>query len=504
MEKILVAAFLILLLPFLSNTPSLAGVIEPDLEVVLTKTGTEQEIPVILTLSEKVDLTLFKEKDKKLLRSNLIKALKQKAYATQAPINLFLVGKGVNQIRSLWTINGLLIKARPEVIRELADQPKVERIRLDQIQRFRDGFRGIRTHGPRSMRSNAHSPQVSLESKGSPLGELRILSPSAKPEWNLDLIRAPELWKKGFTGKGVVVASMDTGIDLLHPDLKNKWRGGSNSWFDPFGEHEIPFDSSGHGTQTMGIMVGGYAGGTAIGIAPGAQWMAVKLFNDAGQTSLGVWHFGFQWLLDPDGVPETNDSPDIVNLSWGFNRNVNQCNPEFLEDIRVLKTARVAVIFAGGNEGPNPSTSLSPANYSGSISVGAIDMALNMANFSSRGPSACDGSAYPHIVAPGVNVKTTDLTFGGISPAPYATVTGTSFAAAHISGVVALLISAFPDLMVSELESVLKQSVLGLDKGGVDNTYGYGLVNTIEAYHYLLPMIEETDLHVDRTKEKGR
>jgi len=481
MKRIVVSALLIFLFLLLINTPARAGVISPELEETLVKTGTEQEIPVIITLKDKVDLTLFKDEDKGLLRSKLIKALREKADSTQVPIKAFLDERGVKQIRSLWAINGMLFKATPHVIREVADQPNIERIRLDQIQRFRDRFRGIRKHS-QGLRSKARTPPKKIDIPS----ESQVISADAKAEWNLSAIHASELWSKGPTGQEVVVANLDTGVDFDHPDLKSKWRGGKNSWFDPYGEHKTPFDANGHGTQTMGIMIGGFAGGTAIGVAPGAKWIAVKIYNDAGQTSLGHCHLGFQWLLDPDDNPEIDDLPDIVNFSWGFNQYVNQCNPEFLEDIRILKAAQIAVVFAGGNEGPGSSTSLSPANHVDSLSVGAIDQSLKTSPFSSRGPSACDSSIYPKVIAPGVSIRTTDLTLRGSFPNSYATVTGTSFAAAHASGAMALLKSAFPQLTISEIESALKESAQDLGEPGADNTYGHGMINLMAAYDYLL------------------
>ena len=481
MKKLVPALLLSFLLILLSSLISYSAVISPEIETTLARTGTEQEIPVIITLKDKVDLTLFKDGDKDLLRPKLIKALLEKADSTQTPIKAFLAERGVKQIRSLWAINGVLFKATPRVIREVAEQPNIERIRLDQIQTFRDRFRGIRKYSPR-LRSKVRTPPKKIDIPS----ESPVISADAKSEWNLSAIHASELWSKGPNGQGVVVANLDTGVDFDHPDLKSKWRGGKNSWFDPYGEHETPFDANGHGTQTMGIMIGGHAGGTAIGVAPGAKWIAVKIYNDSGQTSLGHCHLGFQWLLDPDGNPETDDSPDTVNFSWGFNQYTNKCVNEFDEDVRVLKAAQVTVIFAGGNEGPHPSTSLSPANHIGSLSVGAIEKSMHIATFSSRGPSACDGGVYPTLVAPGVIVKTADLTFNGVFPNSSATVTGTSFAAAHVTGAMALLKSAFPHLTISELESALRESAQDLGETGADHIYGYGMINLMAAYDYLL------------------
>ena len=126
--------------------------------------------------------------------------------------------------------------------------------------------------------------------------------------------------------------------------------------FDTYNIHQQPYDASGHGTQTMGIIVGGNYGGTSIGVAPEAKWVGVKIFDDRGEARLSNIHQAFAWLLDPDGNPDTDDIPDIVNNSWGFNY-VNQCDNEFQEDIELLKNVDVAVGFSAGNSGPYLSSS---------------------------------------------------------------------------------------------------------------------------------------------------
>jgi bacillopeptidase F len=287
------------------------------------------------------------------------------------------------------------------------------------------------------------------------------------------------MWDAGYDGTGTVVASMDTGVDYLHPDLAAAWRDGSNSWFDPNGEHSTPYDASGHGTQTTSLMVGGDAGGHSIGVAPGAQWIAVKIFNDAGFASLSAIHQGFQWLLDPDGKPRTNDIPDVVNNSWGFPNLVGQCYTEFSYDIEVLKAAGIAVVFSAGNRGSLGNES--PADNSASFAVGSVDSSLNVAASSSRGPSACDNSFFPEVVAPGVSVRSADLTFGGVFPDSYASVSGTSFAAPHAAGTIAMLRQANPDTSVAELEQALTSTALDLGAAGADNVSGYGIIDAVAA-----------------------
>jgi serine protease AprX len=250
----------------------------------------------------------------------------------------------------------------------------------------------------------------------------------------------------------------------------------------------LPFDSSGHGTQTLGLIVAGRADGTAIGVAPRAQWIAVKIFDDAGEARSSGIHQGYQWLLDPDGNPATDDAPHIVNNSWGLEDRANQCVDEFQQDIRALRRAGIAVVFAGGNDGPNndgpsPPSSVSPANNRGTFAVGAVARSLVIGSTSSRGPSPCDGGIYPEAVAPGVAVRTTDLSLSGAPQ--YTSISGTSAAAPHVSGAMALLLSADPSLPLSRLERLLKSTARDLGKARADNVYGYGLIDVFAAYNVL-------------------
>ncbi len=274
-------------------------------------------------------------------------------------------------------------------------------------------------------------------------------------ESNISLIRAPELWGLGYAGQGIVVATMDTGVDATHPDLAFRWRGGSNSWFDPNGEHSTPADVDGHGTSTMGVILGGNADGSYIGVAPEARWIAVKIFNDAGTASTSAILQGFDWLLDPDGNPATDDAPHVVNNSWGFEEVPDLCDATVLylrDAVALLKAAGIAVLFPAGNTGPDPYSSVAPASYPQSFAVGSVGTMTSettVSDFSGRGPSACDGTIYPELVAPGFYVKTTGLT----AEAPYYYVTGTSIAVPHAAGAMALLLSAFPDTRIDELEA---------------------------------------------------
>ncbi|MBT0653144.1 S8 family serine peptidase [Geomobilimonas luticola] len=429
--------------------PAVAGTVAPPLRTALATLGPDDDVPVIIKLTGTVNLETINDREKSVRRSKIVTSLRESAAVSQKQLATFLRNNRTKKIRQLWIINGLAVTVPASLVDEIAQFPGVAAVMPDGV-----------THAP-------------VTSYGA----------AAEPEWNIAAIHARNIWNLGYTGQGVVVANMDSGVNLDHPDLQGRWRGGTNSWFDPNGEHAVPADVDGHGTQTMGIMVGGDAGGSFIGVAPGARWIAVKIFNDAGDASDSVIHEGFQWLLDPDGDPATNDAPDVVNISWGFKDPTHGCITEFQPDVQALKAAQIALSFSAGNDGPNPATSLSPANYAESFAVGAVDAAHTIAGFSSRGPSAC-GGIYPNVVAPGVNVLSSGLNTG-IPGAEYAVVSGTSFAAPHVAGAMALLLSAVPSLDVSMLEAALMNSATDLGSGGPDNAYGNGLIELSGAYRFL-------------------
>ncbi len=344
-----------------------------------------------------------------------------------------------------WVFNGISVTAVSAVIQELANRPEVASITADATDII-------------------------------PVGTVNQATPSD----NLAAIHVPELWNLGDYGQGVVVANMDTGVDLSHPELNSRWRGGSDSWYDPYNQHPTtPTDISGHGTWTMGVMVAGDASGTALGVAPGAKWIAVKIFNDSGTATATAIHLGFQWLLDPDGNPATPDAPQVVNNSWSYG--TPGCNLEFQNDLKALRLVGILPVFSAGNYGPTASTSVSPANYPDAFAVGAVDNSGTIQSFSSRGPSACGETStiYPEVVAPGVSITTTDL-YG-----LYTQQSGTSLSAPHVTGILALLISAFPSISTESQSAAVLNSALDLGLPGPDNDYGYGMIDGLAAYNWL-------------------
>jgi subtilisin family serine protease len=404
-------------------------------------------LDVLVVLRHQARLPAGPSASRSARRTAVIRALRSAADVYQAPLVALLARRKrqglVDTARPFWILNGLQVVAVPSVIYELAALPAVQEIRAN----------------------------ATIQAPAAPAGA------TAPTEPNVALVNAPALWERGYDGHGIVVASMDTGVDATHPDLAARWRGGSNSWYDPNGQHPTtPTDVSGHGTWTTGVMVGGDAGGTTVGVAPGAQWIAAKIFDDRGVATTARIHAAFQWLLDPDGNPSSDDAPNVVDESW--NMSGSGCQLEFQLDLHALRAAAILPVFAAGNRGPNAATSVSPGNNPDAFAVGGTDLGDAIDPSSSRGPSACGQTIYPSLTAPGVTIHTTDL-YGY-----YTTQTGTSLAAPHVTGGLALLLSALPNLSAEQQESALRSGAVDLGASGADNVFGSGRLDLLNALNW--------------------
>ncbi|MEV4809356.1 S8 family serine peptidase [Micromonospora avicenniae] len=325
-----------------------------------------------------------------------------------------------------------------------------------------------------------------------PAGITRGTDPAPSgPEWNIRRIGADRVWTQlGVTGTGVVVGSSDSGVDGRHPALAEGFRGGDDSWFDPWDGTRSPTDSGGHGTHTLGSAVGR----DGIGVAPGAQWVGcVNLARNLGSPA----HYldCLQFMLAPfpaGGDPFTagrpERAPDILTNSWGC-PGIEGCDLGVLRPATAaLDAAGIFVVAAAGNTGPwCGSVDDPPAPYPDVLTVGAVDDRDRVAEFSSRGP-APGGAAKPDVVAPGVGVRSA-MPGGG-----YGTLDGTSMATPQVAGVVALMWSANPALIgdVARTRQLLRDTATPAQPtyrsrnpsdacGGDANITGDGLVDAYAA-----------------------
>ncbi len=441
----LILAFIVLLgIIFLGSARTQIGRIHPALEEKLQKLAPGEKLSVIVELTEQekpqdIISTIPGAKRKDRARE-VVKALKNLAELHQGPLRAHLkqqeASGSARRVIPYWIFNGMAVTATGPVIRNLAARSDVKEVRLDGL---------IPLPSPNPAAAN---------------------EPASASEWNIARIRAPEVWEMSpaYNGTGAVIGSFDTGVDLIHPDLFTRYRGNNRiSWFDPYNEHPIPFDSNGHGTHTTGTVVGGSASGTNIGVAPGAAWIAAKAWDDAGLGLISAFHQIFEWFLAPGGDPD--NAPDVVNCSWAFSE--AGCDTEFQPDIQAWRAAGIFPVFASGNDGPYPGSVRSPGAYPISFSVGATDFSDLIAYFSGQGPSPCDNSIKPDISAPG------DGIFSAV-PFGYEILSGTSMAAPHVTGSVALLRSINPSLTVDQLESALALGAKDLAEPGPDNSSGAG------------------------------
>ena len=386
----------------------------------------------------------------------VFQTLTQTAANTQGPVISVLQGTlgGVHgvqssDIESFWIFNGLGATADRDTILKLAALPEVRYIYEDVKI----------TIPPEELQSDEISSTVGGE--------------TALP-WNLTRIQADRAWNElGYNGKGVVVGIIDTGVDPNHPALKSKYRGNHTyqvySWHDFVDSSKLrPYDDQGHGTHVAGIILGDDGAGNITGVAPGVEWIAAKAIDAHGQGFSRALMSAMQWMLAPEGVPSL--APDVVNSSWG-----GPCGSEYFRvALESYRSAGIVPIFAAGNYGPASKSMAQPACLPEAISVGAIDENNTVASFSSRGPSPY-GETKPELSAPGVNIRST------FPNGLYAIKKGTSMAAPHVTGVVALIRQAYPNILVDDIEKLLLNKAVDLGPAGLDNDYGWGRVDAYRA-----------------------
>jgi subtilisin family serine protease len=304
--------------------------------------------------------------------------------------------------------------------------------------------------------------------------------------WNISMVGADRAWTElGVRGAGVVVGTSDSGVDGSHPALADGFRGGEDSWYDPWNATATPVDRGGHGTHTLGSAVGG----EGIGVAPDAQWIGcVNLDRNLG--SPARYLDCLQFMLAPfarggdpfgDGRPER--APHVLTNSWGCPP-IEGCDANALRPATAaLAAAGVFFVAAAGNTGPRcDSIDDPPAPYADVLTVGAVDQERQVTGFSSRGPTD-DGRPKPDVVAPG------DAILSALPGGGYGELAGTSMATPHVAGVVALMWSANPALVgdIARTRQLLRETAVDLDPpaqsdcGGGDNLDGAGLVDAYAA-----------------------
>lgn len=270
-------------------------------------------------------------------------------------------------------------------------------------------------------------------------------------QWNLPSISTEQGWEKTRGNEDVIIAVIDTGIDFNHPEFKDKLVTGYNVIYPD----KPPTDDDGHGTHVAGIISANTNNDEGIaGITWFNKIMPIKVLDQSGAGTLFDVAEGIFWATD--------HGAKVINLSLG-----NYAESFYLHDaIRYAYSKDVVLIAAAGND--SISDLGYPASYSEVIAVGAVNYNKRLAEFSNFGP-------YIDVVAPGVNIASTYPKF------EYASLSGTSMACPHVSGLVGLIRANNPNLHNKEIAEIIMKTATDIGSPGKDQYYGYGEINIEKA-----------------------
>jgi subtilisin family serine protease len=443
-----------------ANAGPAASPARVDSEVYTALAG-EETAAFLVYLDETADLSGAATLASKPARTaHVYQELTGLARDSQAGLRASLDAQGV-AYTSFWIANALLVEGDRALLDELATRSDVASIEPDRSY-----------------------PLIEPTAGFAPAAAINAI------EWGISNIRADQVWSQfGATGQGIVVANIDTGVQSDHPALAGQYRGTAtgghdHNWFDPTGMcGAVPCDNSGHGTHTMGTMVGDDGAGNQIGVAPGAQWIAAKGCESNACSGSSLLAAG-QWMVAPtDGNganPDPAMAPDIVNNSWGGGNG----DTWYEATVQAWVSAGIFPMFAAGNAGPACGSVNSPGDNLSAYAVGAHDINNAIASFSGRGPSAAGaGLVKPNLSAPGVSVRS------AVPGNGYGLASGTSMATPHAAGAVALLWSAQPALRgdIDGTRAVLDQSAVdtGANQCGGTTTsnfvFGEGRLDALAA-----------------------
>jgi hypothetical protein len=341
-------------------------------------------------------------------------------------------------VRQYWIKNMMLIEATPQMILEIAQRRDVKKLHHNGTCQLVDG------------------------------GE----ADDAQPEWGVAKIQADQAWANGFDGTGVIVGHTDTGVDNNHEALQGKFEG---HWHDSINGNSSPYDDQGHGTHTLGTIVGGDGPGPFtpdIGVAPVATWISAKCLDGSGSGSYSQIMDAVEWVA---GLKPEVDVR-MMSASWS---STDTTESMFFDVFDNYISLNILPVFAAGNEGSGSGTVGIPGNYPHVLGVGATDSNDDIAGFSSRGPSPSispwnDESRWlrsdwnfnsPQISAPGVSV------YSCLPGGSYNSWNGTSMATPHVAGAVALMCQKKPTMTATEIYNIILDSSVQVVSGLPNNTY---------------------------------
>ncbi len=496
----------LLLFVFLSLGVGLSGsIISKSLIQAMTEAD-GQLVSVIVIMKEQYDshqlYTEVKDLGRTERRTRVSEKLISFSAKTQSSLSIRIealekVGL-VSDVRYLWISNVIGMKATAEAITLLENHPDIDRIEHDPMRQVLPApVNNTEYHPERNIRPREHNTREIAQ--------------------NVALINAPEAWAQGFTGSGVIVGVIDSGVNYNHTDLAGQlWIHPDypNHGFNFFANNHDTSDGHGHGTHCAGTVAGNGTSGIHTGVAPESSIMILRVVDSAGNgTQQNVWN-AVQFAIQ--------NGADVISMSLGWQYAWNPDRSMWRSVMTNALSAGISSAVATGNEGNGgirtpgdcPPPWLHPdqpltGGYSGVVSVGATNYDDQAASFSSRGPAAWHlispyfdyplnpgiGLIKPDITAPGVDIVSLSGASDNVS---YATMSGTSMATPAVAGVMALMYSKKPTASPEEISQYLELSALPLAPVK-NNITGSGRVDALAALNNLAAHISILGYTIDGT-----
>lgn len=456
--------------------------IHPLLQSKLQQTVPEEYIKIRIEFKE--NFAILEEKNRltnaqlsvRERTKQLTKGMAQHAKLSQKNTLDYLRSQNnrVRNIQNFWITNVVFCEMQNSIIADLALLPDVKCLYYEN-NRFELG--------------DSYTQEEHIDLRGPGGTEASIEACNVRPLWDL-----------GYTGRGRKVFVYDTGVWPTHPSFAERFMGNhsflNEAWYGYY-HNEPNGERNSHGTHVLGTMLGlDKNTADSIGIAMNAYWIA----NDHVGPTISVMPdlpylmAAYQWALNPDNDLNTSDDiPDVINNSfrWYDGADQEQCEGIVKDLMIAIEAAGIANIYSGGNQGPSNTTISAPQRINisevNTFSVGSINgnspFPHPLSSFSSLGPKQCPGagslSIHPEVVAPGQNVRS------AWAQNEYNTISGTSMASPHVSGVVLLLKEAFPALSGEEILWAIYLTAIDMGAPGEDNTFGMGMIDAHAAFLYL-------------------
>ncbi len=480
-----------LLFLFLTTLLCVSGfaqvVIDPLLSEEMTRRNDDEKIPVFVIMKAQYDRTQLNGRaawftTRAERREFVVNELKEFANATQYDLRHSLAEMERNGMVAtphvLWMANAIGLSANKAAINDIARRNDVLII----------GYNIERNWIPED-----EAP--------------RPASATREITQNVLQVNADDVWALGYTGEGVVVAVIDTGVNYNHLDLADHlWDGGSefpHHGYDVYNNDNDPMDDHGHGSHCSGTVCGDGTAGSQTGMAPNATLMCVKCLNANGGGGADPISAGIQWAVE--------HGCDMFSMSLGIANSTVAERTLLRHTCEAALDAGVVAAIAAGNEGnqtwqaPIPNNvrvpgscpppymdevqAANPGDLSCSICIGAVNYSDQAANFTSRGPVTWTNTEFgdypydpgiglirPDVCAPGVDIKSLNYATNN----GYTEMSGTSMATPCAAGCIALMLSKNINLEPSEVCRILEETAVQLAEGK-SNTYGFGRIDVLAA-----------------------